>query len=188
MALLMMQLILRDVEWYQYFINFLIVIVGRSLDLISTRYVTKELKLETNKLARRVGWRGMILLQIPIVILGSIDFYFAFFIFIWSLYLFANNLEGSWYVKKVGEDAYQKELKNHVVNSKAWKIVLGEVSNLITFSLSGIFILIFIFILNDLIAVFFIVLALIFQGLLGTFRSLKYLFDLKKEEQQINKE
>ncbi len=95
------QLIIRDVEWYQYLINFFIVLLGRLLDILSTRYVTKELKLETNKLARRVGWRGMVLLQIPIIILGTIDFYFAFFIFVWSLFLFANNIQGAWYIREV---------------------------------------------------------------------------------------
>lgn len=178
----MFQLIIRDVEWYQYLINFFIVLLGRLLDVLSTRYVTKELKLETNKLARRVGWRGMVLLQIPIIILGTIDFYFAFFIFVWSLFLFANNIQGAWYIREVGEDKYQEELKNRVKNSKTWKIILGELSNLITFTLAGIFIIVFVFILYDLLAVLFICLALIFQGLLGSFRSIKYLLDLKGED------
>lgn len=179
---MMFQLIIRDVEWYQYLINFFIVLLGRLLDVLSTRYVTKELKLETNKLARRVGWRGMVLLQIPIIILGTIDFYFAFFIFVWSLFLFANNIQGAWYIREVGEDKYQEELKNRVKNSKTWKIILGELSNLITFTLAGIFIIVFVFILYDLLAVLFICLALIFQGLLGSFRSIKYLLDLKGED------
>ena len=74
------QLILREVSWYQFLINISISIIGRSLDLISTRYVSKELKLETNKLAKRVGWKGMVLMQIPIIILGTLDFYISFFI------------------------------------------------------------------------------------------------------------
>lgn len=185
---MLLQLINRNVEWFQYLINLFIVIIGRALDILSTRYVTKELKLETNKLARKLGWKGMILIQIPLIIIGSLDFYFAFFIFVWSLFLFANNIQGSWYVREIGEDKYQEELKNRVKNSKAWKIIFGELSNLLTFTLAGIFILVFIFIINDLMAVFFICLALIFQGLLGTFRSIRYLFDLKKEETEVNNE
>ena len=185
---MLLQLINRNVEWFQYLINLFIVIIGRALDILSTRYVTKELKLETNKLARKLGWKGMILIQIPLIIIGSLDFYFAFFIFVWSLFLFANNIQGSWYVREIGEDKYQEELKNRVKNSKAWKIIFGELSNLLTFTLAGIFILVFVFIINDLMAVFFIGLALIFQGLLGTFRSLRYLFDSKKEETTVNNE
>ena len=179
----MLQLIVREVEWYQYLINAFIVIIGRSLDILSTRYVTKELKLETNKLAQKIGWKGMILIQIPIVIIGALDFYFAFFIFIWSLFLFANNIEGSWYVKEVGEDSYQKELKNHVKKSKTWKIVFGELSHVLTFTIAGILILVFLFIIKDILIVILIAITLISHGLLGTIRSILYLIRLKKENQ-----
>ncbi len=178
---MILQLIFHSTEWYQYVINAIIVLIGRSLDILSTRYVTKELKLETNKIARKVGWKGIILIQIPLIILGCIDFYFAFFIFFWSLFLFANNIEGSWYVKEVGEDKYQEELKTHLKKSKAMKIIFGEISYIFTFTLSGILIMIFLFLFNDLIAVFFICLALICQGALSTFRSIQYLFQLKKQ-------
>ncbi len=155
------QLLYNNGEWYQYLINALIVGFARMLDIVSTRYVTKELKLETNKLAQKLGWKGMILMQIPIIILGSFDFYFAFFILIWSVLLFANNMEGSWYVREIGEGEYQEEIKTHVKNSKPWKIIVGEVSYILTFTLSGILILLFLFVYNDIIAVFFIALALI---------------------------
>ena len=46
---MIIQLVLRNCEWYQYLINAAIIIAGRSLDLLSTRYVTKELKLEKKK-------------------------------------------------------------------------------------------------------------------------------------------
>ncbi|TFG06317.1 MAG: hypothetical protein EU539_07990 [Promethearchaeota archaeon] len=170
-------------EWYQYIINAIIVIIGRALDIISTRYVTKELKLETNKLARRLGWKGAIFLQIPLIILGCLDFYFALFIFFWSLFLFANNIEGSWYIKEVGEENYKEEIKSHLKNSKTWKIIVGETSHIFTFSLSGLLILVFLFVLEDIMAVIFICIALICQGGLSTFRSIQFLVSLKKENQ-----
>ena len=178
---MMFQFLFKNVEWYHYLINALIVIIGRSLDILSTRYVTKELKLETNRLAQRLGWKGMILIQIPLIIIGSLHFYFAFFILIWSLFLFSNNIEGSWYVREVGEDAYQDELRNHAKKVKTWKIVLSEFSYVLTFTLSGIFIIVFLFIIKDLIIVILIALALICQGLLGTIRSILYLIRLKRE-------
>jgi len=148
---------------------------------MSTRYVTKELKLETNRLARKIGWKGMLLMQIPIIILGSLDFYFSFFIFCWSLFLFANNIEGSWYIKQAGEESYQKELKERLNESKTWKIVFSELSSLLKFTLAGIFILVFVFVFNDLIAVLLISLALIIQGIFGTISSIIYLLDLRKD-------
>ncbi|UCC18943.1 MAG: hypothetical protein JSV62_12655 [Promethearchaeota archaeon] len=174
------QLILQDTQWYQFLINAVITIIGRLLDMLSTRYVTKELKLETNKLARKIGWRGMILMQIPIVILGSLDFYFSFFILWWSLLLFANNIEGSWYIKDVGEEEYQKEIKVRLKNSKAWKIAISEISSILKFTLAGVFIIIFLFVFNDYLAVFLISLALIIQGIFGAISSILYLLELKK--------
>ncbi len=179
---MLFQLILRDVQWYQILINALITIFGRLLDILSTRYVTRELKLETNKIARRIGWKGMILMQIPIVVLGSLDFYLSFFIFWWSLFLFANNIEGSWYIREAGEVEYQKEIKSRLEQSKTWKVAFSEFSSVLKFTLAGIFIIIFLFVFNDLIAVFLIALALIIHGLLGTFSSIRYLLDLKREK------
>ena len=178
---MLFQLILQDTQWYQFLVNGIITTVGRALDILSTRYVTKELKLETNRLARKIGWKGMLLIQIPIILLGSLDFYFSFFIFCWSLFLFANNIEGSWYIKQAGEEAYQKELKERLSKSKIWKIVVSELSSFLKFTVAGVFILVFLFIFNDLIAVLLISLALIIQGIFGTISSIIYLLDLKKD-------
>ncbi len=176
------QIFLQDTQWYQFLVNASITIIGRALDMLSTRYVTKELKLETNRIARRVGWKGMILMQIPIIILGTLDFYLSFFIFWWSIFLFANNIEGSWYIKQAGEDTYQKEIKDRLKQSKTWKIVFSELSSFLKFTLAGTFILIFLFVFNDIIAVFLISLALIIQGVFGTISSVLYLLELKKNK------
>ena len=181
---LIFQLILQNVEWYQLIINAIITIIARLLDILSTRYVTKELKLETNKLARKIGWRGMILMQIPIVILGSLDFYFSFFILWWSIFLFANNIEGSWYIKEAGEEEYQKEIKSRLEKSKKWKIMFSELSSLLKFTLVGIFIIVFLFVFKDLLAIFLIALALIIQGVFGTISSILYLLDLKQDKSE----
>jgi hypothetical protein len=178
---MILQLLLQNYEWWQYLINLLISIFGRSLDLISTRYVSKELKLETNKLAQRIGWKGMIAMQVPILLLGTLDFYISFFILWWSLLLFANNIEGSYYIRELGEENYYQELKSKVQKSKTWKIIISECSNILKFTLAGIFIIIFLFILNDLLAVFLIALALVIEGLVGAISSMLYLISLKKE-------
>ena len=176
------QLIIQEVQWYQYLINILVTVIGRLLDLLSTRYVSRELKLETNRLAKRIGWKGMVLMQIPLVVLGALDFYFSFFILWWSLFLFANNIEGSWYIKEVGEAKYHNELESRVKKSTIWKILFSEISYVIKFSLAGIFIIIFLFVYYDLLAVFLISLALIIQGIFGAISSIFYLLNLRKSE------
>ena len=186
--IVLFQLIVQGVHWSQFLVNAFITIIGRLLDILSTRYVTKELKLETNRIARKLGWRGMILLQIPIVVLGSLDFYFSFFILWWSLFLFANNIEGSWYIREVGEVEYHKEIKSRLETSNKWKIIFGELSSVIKFTLAGIFIIIFLFVFEDLLAVFLISLALVIQGIFGTISSILYLFELKRNKSEEKKE
>ena len=176
------QLITQEVQWYQFLINALITVIGRSLDLISTRYVSKELRLETNRLARRIGWKGMVLMQIPLIVFGALDFYFSFFIFWWSVLLFASNIEGSWYIKEAGEEDYYNELQSRVKGSTVGKILFGELSSIIKFTLAGIFIIIFLFVYYDLLAVFLICIALIIQGVFSTISSISYLLRLRKTE------
>jgi hypothetical protein len=177
---MLFQLINRNIQWYQFLLNATITIVGRSLDLLSTRYVSKELKLETNKIAQRIGWKGMLLMQIPIIFLGSLDFYISFFILWWSLFLFANNVEGSWYIKEAGEDKYYKELKSRAKNSSIKKIIFSELSYIFKFTTAGIFIIIFLFVYRDLLAVFLIALALVVQGIFSSISSILYPYRLRK--------
>ncbi len=118
------QLLTLKSQWNQPLINVSIIILGRLLDLVSTRYISKGIKLETNLLAKSIGQRGMILMQIPIIILGALDFYFSLFIFQWRIFLFANNIEGSWNIKGAGEDTYHKELESMVKNLQVKKLYL----------------------------------------------------------------
>lgn len=182
---MLLQLLTQDSN---YLINFFIVFAGRALDMISTYYVTAKLKLETNKLARKIGWKGMLIMQTPILILGSLDLYLALFIFLWSLFLTSNNIESSWYVRDRGEDRYYDELKEMLKRTPATKIIIGEISMILSFSLSGVLILIFVFIFQDFIAAFFIALAMICHGILGTYRSLSYLLLLRKNVLKESKE
>ena len=122
----------------------------------------------------------MLLMQIPLIILGTLDFYFSFFILWWSLFLFANNIEGSWYIKEAGEDKYYKELKARTKNASIKKIIFSEFSYILKYTTAVIFIIIFLFLYIDLLAVFLIALALVVQGIFGTISSLLYLFRLRK--------
>lgn len=177
------QLINQDVRWFQYLINISITVVGRLLDLLSTRYVSKELRLETNRLARRIGWKGMILLQVPIIILGALDIYFSFFLLWWSIFLFASNIEGSWYIKETGEETYYKELQKKVKRSTFKKIFFSEIAHIFKYTFAGISIIIFLFVYQDLLMVFLIALALVILGIHGTISSLTYLLKLRKKNQ-----
>ena len=62
--------------------------------------------------------------------------------------------------------------------------MFSELSSIFKFTLAGIFILIFLFLFKDLLAIFLIALALIIQGIFGTISSILYLLDLKREKSE----
>ncbi|MHA1733940.1 MAG: hypothetical protein ACTSU5_18515 [Promethearchaeota archaeon] len=152
---------------------------GRSLDLATTRYVTRGLKLETNPLARRVGFRGMVLLQVPVVLLGGLDTTLAFFILTWSLLTAAANLEGSWFVRDEGEEAYRERLERAAKSASWLRIVLGEMNLIVSLVASGVLVMVFTF-LEQPVLVLFVALAMVCHGAVASFRSLSFVRYLRR--------
>ena len=64
------------------------------------------------------------------------------------------------------------------------KILFSEISYVLKFTLAGTFIIVFLFIYNDLLAVFLISFALIIQGILSTISSILYLHGIKKSKSE----
>jgi hypothetical protein len=82
-------------------------IIGRGMDFLSTWIATPRLILEGNPLARRLGWRLGILLNI------GICFTFAFWplpaivISTTSLLVASRNFQSAWLMRTLGEERYR---------------------------------------------------------------------------------
>jgi hypothetical protein len=162
----------------EFFLNAVLTGLGRMFDLITTYYVTRQMVLETNRRVQKAGWRGAILLQIPAIVVGAFNTYIAFFILMWSVFVATSNLEGSYYVRDKGEDAYFKELRE-LVNRTPWrKLVLGEINLLGSMVIAGILLLVFLG-LQDGLGIFMVALALIVHGILKTVKAIQYLKRLR---------
>ncbi len=162
----------------EFFLNAVLTGLGRMLDLATTYYVTRQMVLETNRRIQKAGWRGAILLQIPAIVVGAFNTYIAFFILMWSVFVATSNLEGSYYVRDKGEDAYFKELRE-LVNRTPWrKLVLGEINLLGSMVIAGILLLVFLG-LQDGLGIFMVALALIVHGILKTVKAIQYLKRLR---------
>ncbi|MFX1294366.1 MAG: hypothetical protein ACFFD2_05870 [Promethearchaeota archaeon] len=118
-----------------YFINIIITTLGRMLDLLSTYYITPNLELETNRLINRLGWKGSILLQIPLIVFGAFFRLIAVFFFIWSVIITSSNISGSWFVRNLpgGDKKYAELLKNSAKKAKLRYIILDETPPLVLF-------------------------------------------------------
>lgn len=85
----------------------LVVLFGRSMDLLSTWIATPTLELEANPLARRLGWRGGIVVSaVASVVLGLIPLA-AIAVATTSVMVATRNLQSAWLTRVLGEHEYR---------------------------------------------------------------------------------
>ncbi len=79
--------------------------VARGLDFLSTWIVTPRLELEANPLMRRVGWRRMALLNLPLLALPLLHEGLAIALVVTSLLVAGTNLSAGALARGMGERA-----------------------------------------------------------------------------------
>ncbi|NVM55119.1 MAG: hypothetical protein HWN66_15545 [Candidatus Helarchaeota archaeon] len=177
-----------------YFFNIAITALGRVLDLLSTYYITPNLKLETNRLVGRLGWKGSILLQIPALILGGLLRPVAIFFLAWSIIIAASNISGAWFVRNFpgGDIKYAELLKRSAQKAKLRNIILDEIPPLILYVVPNSLIWLWIYIEegyildlliqeNFLSYILIITGALMLHGIMSFIRNFLYIYRLKRE-------
>jgi len=96
---------------WQYLVNLAIVATGRSLDILSTWYVSPTLKLEKNVLMKN-GWKSCIIFNIMASLLLAMWLGLSLVVFVASTLIAANNLGGAWRTRTMGEEqAYELEMR-----------------------------------------------------------------------------
>lgn len=175
-------------EWFPLAFNVSIAGLGRALDLVSTWYVTPRLKLETSSVVGRLGWKGAVALQIPIVALASLHVSVALLVFFFSLFLAAGNVQGAWFVRGVGEENYFEMMVKAARRAKWWEIVVSEAAHLALYTAPAAT-LAWIIVstpsmqlstLDTYTLALPVLLALALYGLLGTYRMLAYVRRIRK--------
>ncbi len=183
--------------FFYYLFNLGITALGRALDLISTYYITPNLKLETNKIVGRFGWKGAILIQIPVIIFGTFFRPIAIFFLVWSIIIAASNISGAWFIRHFpgGDVKYSEFLKNAAKKAKLRNILLDEITPLILFALPSLLFWIWVqlegFIILDLILeetflsyLLIITGALILHGFMSFIRNFLYIYRLRREKEE----
>jgi len=183
-------------DWTPVMVNAFIAGVGRALDLISTWYVTPRLKLETSRVIGKLGWRRAVALQLPVVALASLHVSAALFVFFFSLFLAAGNVQGAWFVREVGEEKYFSLLVEAARKARWREIVLSEAAHLALYATPA---TVLTWVILAAPSIQFppwdtytlalpILLALAFYGCLGTFRMLMHLHRLRKPPSNVEDE
>lgn len=158
---------------WRYLLNLGVAFLGRMLDVASTRYVTRDMALETNPVARKLGFKGLVLIQLVPAALCGLDIHFAFFVCVWSLFTAGANLEGSWFVREEGEHEHRRKLVVAAKGTPWYKIVLGEINLLMSLVVAGVLVIVFTIMDQDALVIF-VSLAMACHGGVVTFRSLQY--------------
>ncbi|MBS7288955.1 MAG: hypothetical protein KIH01_09540, partial [Candidatus Freyarchaeota archaeon] len=127
-----------------------------------------------------------VVLQLPVVALSSLHVSVALFVFFFSLFLAAGNIQGAWFVRGVGEDEYFRLMVEAVGRAKWREVVASEVAHLALYvtpaaALAWVIFASPSFSLWDMYVLALpILLAFAFYGCLGTFRMLTYLHRLRR--------
>jgi len=100
-----------------------LILAGRACDLGSTYLATPRLKLEGNPIARRLGWRGGILLSVLTAAIFGAWPLIAISVTTTSALVAARNLQQAWVMRAMGEGAYQSWFSEQVWRSPLWLVV-----------------------------------------------------------------
>lgn len=90
-----------------YFIVLAVVAFGRAMDFLSTWIATPNLRLEGNPIAKWLGWKWGMLLNVAMCLGFALSFLTAIVVTTMSLLVAARNFQGAWTMRVMGESAYQ---------------------------------------------------------------------------------
>ncbi|MBM3823830.1 MAG: hypothetical protein FJ404_13260 [Verrucomicrobia bacterium] len=91
--------------------------LGRGLDLFSTWLATPNLELEANPIARRLGWRGGLIVNLLLVSALAAWPFSALMVSTTSLLVAARNFQSAWLMRTMGEHAYMIWMSDQVART-----------------------------------------------------------------------
>jgi hypothetical protein len=103
-------------RWYWLFLNLLL--LARGMDLLSTWLATPNLALEANPIARRLGWRWGLVLNVALCAFFAAWPLPAVIISTTSLLVAARNFQGVWLMRTLGEEEYRRWMSERVIETR----------------------------------------------------------------------
>src|SRR5580765_3385994 len=91
----------------EYFLMLLLLLAARGMDFLSTWVATPNLVLEGNPLAKKLGWRWGIPLNVVICIAVAFEPLIAIALSTTSLLVAARNFQSAWLMRSMGEQPYR---------------------------------------------------------------------------------
>ena len=91
----------------EYFFMLALLVFARGMDFLSTWIATPNLVLEGNPLAKKLGWRWGLVLNVVMVVALSLWPLSAIVVATASVLVAARNFQSAWLMRSLGEDAYR---------------------------------------------------------------------------------
>lgn len=98
----------------EYFLWLGLLALGRGLDFFSTWLATPNLELEANPIARRLGWRWGIPINIAMVVFLAIWPFPSLVVATTSFLVASRNFQSAWLMRTMGEMNYQSWMSAQV--------------------------------------------------------------------------
>ncbi len=127
---------------FDYFIYLGIAGLGRFLDIASTWYASRNLVLESNLLAKKLGWKGILIMNIGLCFVFALDFYIALVLLVVSALAASNNIEKAWVTQTVGEEEYSQIFKKWVRQAESRKLFFSVLGGGVIFLSIGIILMV----------------------------------------------
>jgi len=100
-----------------YFVFLVSLLIGRGMDLLSTWVATPRLTLEANPLARKLGWKWGMPLNLGICMLLSAWPLPAIMLATTSVLVAARNFQSAWLMRSMGEGHYRLWMSERLAES-----------------------------------------------------------------------
>jgi hypothetical protein len=85
-----------------------LLVFGRGMDFLSTWIATPNLALEGNPIAKKLGWKWGLLLNVVVVVALALWPLSAIVVATASVLVAARNFQSAWLMRSLGEDAYRE--------------------------------------------------------------------------------
>lgn len=107
-----------------YWAGVALLLVARGLDFLSTWIATPSLLLEANPIARRLGWRGGILVNLLVCLVAAAIPFVAVLISVTSMLVAARNFQAAWVSRTMGEYEFRDHWETQFRRANK-RLVLG---------------------------------------------------------------
>lgn len=121
-----------------YFLLLALLFFGRSMDFFSTWVATPNLALEGNPIAKKLGWRWGVLLNIVLCISFAHWPLTAIIITTTGLLVAARNFHSAWLMRSMGEEGYRVWYSERVSETRLRLVVLSLLGETVLTAIIGV--------------------------------------------------